>query len=121
MKSAVAISLAIAACFAGSMAWADEYTMMGAGVRSCGEWFSDRQGKKAGASPKESWVLGYISAINSLYPAAQIPLDLLKGMDAEGIFVWIDNYCRDHPLDLIGNAAASAVGALKAKREALQR
>jgi hypothetical protein len=31
--------------------------------------------------------------------------DPLHGMDADGVWAWVDNYCRDHPIDMILSAS----------------
>jgi hypothetical protein len=32
--------------------------------------------------------------------------DVLRGLDANAIVTWMDNYCREHPLDQISTAAS---------------
>ena len=54
------------------------------------------------------WVVGYLSGVGAVDVAGYDPLN---GMDAEGVFAWIDNYCRAHPLDKIEKAAATFVAA----------
>lgn len=73
------------------------------GARSCGKWIEE---KRLENSTKEmnripvlitrSWFLGYLSG-----RADQSGKDFLKGTDSDSIFLWLDNFCRDHPqLDL---------------------
>ena len=35
--------------------------------------------------------------------------DFLKGNDADGVYAWMDNYCRAHPLDSLPVAAAPLI------------
>ena len=42
----------------------------------------------------KSWFLGYISG-----RASRSAQDSLKGTDNESIFLWLDKYCREHPLN----------------------
>jgi|SRR5271163_3322178 len=41
--------------------------------------------------------------------------DIAEGIDANGIFGWIDNYCSAHPLENLADAAAQLVFALAAR------
>ena len=43
------------------------------------------------------WVLGFLSAVGDVDPDR----DPLRGTDAQGVWAWADNYCRDHPTDTI--------------------
>lgn len=70
------------------------------GARSCSKWTEERrqaEGKedlnKIPVLITKSWFLGYLSGRVSR--SAQ---DWLKGTDNESIFLWLDNYCRDKPL-----------------------
>lgn len=88
------------------------------GVRTCGKWFEE---KRAANSTKEmnkipvlitrSWFLGYLSG-----RADQSGKNFLKGTDSDSIFLWLDNYCRDHPqmeLDTAGIDLARELMQLK--------
>lgn len=70
------------------------------GSRSCRKWIDERyqaEGKsdlnKMPVLITKSWFLGFLSGRGSR--SAQ---DFLKGTDNESIFLWLDNYCREHPL-----------------------
>lgn len=92
---------------------------MGAGTSSCGAWTAARQNRLALAY--EQWVLGYISGMGEGVNAVEghpFHWDALKGTDAQGVWAWIDNYCRDHPTKDIRDAAStfsalSATGRLR--------
>jgi hypothetical protein len=45
--------------------------------------------------------LGFLSGIGFTADG-----DPLAGMDAEGVWSWVDNYCRAHPIEKIAKAAA---------------
>jgi hypothetical protein len=81
-----------------------QFHYTGAGRGSCGTWTVDRRTQQA--MPEEQWVLGFIAGqadlSQGLSPSAR--LDPLKRVDAEGVFAWMDNYCRDHPLNKIIDA-----------------
>ena len=70
------------------------------GSRSCSKWTEERrqaEGKEAmNKMPvliSKGWFLGYLSGRASLSGEGW-----LKGTDNESIFLWLDNYCRDKPL-----------------------
>jgi hypothetical protein len=80
--------------------------MIGVGLGSCGGWTSHRQTPPGtGASTAEQWVVGYLSGQGHLANAVGNALDPLKGVDAEGVWAWIDNYCRANPLKRVWEAA----------------
>jgi len=77
---------------------------------SCGKWVN---------TPKDTsehfqvryWILGYLSGNNM-----QSSVDFMRGRDADGLTVWIDNYCRRNPLHAITRAMVELVKELKAGR-----
>jgi hypothetical protein len=74
----------------------------GHGNSSCGEWLRDRQQDSWGSVVNKAWVARYITSVNKAYAGA-----LTAGTDAEGMFAWLDNYCRSHPLASIFQATDS--------------
>lgn len=81
-------------------------SIIGPGLSSCGTWTKERggiRGEKVEAD--EMWILGFLAGIGNLGQTMQLELDPLKGMDAQGVFHFVDNYCQAHPTDLIGRAA----------------
>ena len=79
--------------------------MVGIGNRSCGSWIQARRQNPEQAHLLESWVGGYLSGANSIIAPATKRDVLSGGIDAEGLWAWIDNYCRAHPLDSVSEAA----------------
>src|SRR5262245_51119485 len=79
-------------------------TIIGHGTKSCGTWTQARRSHGAIEIAVTAWMGGYLSAMN-FGPAALARLDVLEGPDVEGLYSWIDNYCREHPLDTIQDAA----------------
>jgi hypothetical protein len=84
---------------------------LGQGTISCRQWLQDRQetgGQKWVIAVHEAWVLGFISGMNSGV-LDTLGFDKLshagEGTDSEDIFAWIDNYCRERPLDHLAGAA----------------
>ena len=80
------------------------------GSFSCGKWIN---------TPKHTseyfqlryWVFGYLSGINMESGA-----DFLRGRDADGLTVWIDNYCRRNPLHAITQATNELIKELRSGR-----
>ncbi len=79
------------------------------GVRSCGEWVRDRD------ISDKSWLLGFLSGL-----AIGYQLNAIQGTDNESIYLWMDKYCRDKPLDNIADGSALLLAEL-AKRKGLTK
>lgn len=79
-----------------------QFTIIGAGGMSCGEWAAARRNpySSAQAMSNGEWILAFIAG-----EAYQQVTDPLKGTDADGVWAWIDNYCAIHPLDTQVEAA----------------
>jgi hypothetical protein len=109
MLKVVFLALAILAAVAAapSVAAKYEYASVGFGNSSCGSWTATR--RDGGAQTHQQWVVGFLSGVD--FVKADEGVDPLKGVDAQAVWAWVDNYCRVHPLDYIGVAAASFVRA----------
>ena len=57
-----------------------------------------------------AWVQGFLSAFN-YYGGATAP-NIVTGIDANGVFAWIDNFCAGHPLDTIATASVALISEL---------
>jgi hypothetical protein len=44
----------------------------------------------------QAWVVGFLSGVGFVGQNGDDPSD---GVDADGIWAWIDNYCRAHPIE----------------------
>lgn len=65
------------------------------GGTDCGKWTTQ-------PSQGRQWLVGFMSGMNvALATATDDPLDKLSSADQ--IFVWMDKYCRDNPLDRVGD------------------
>ena len=79
------------ALIASTPAYADGFTAMGAGSgASCGKWLSAREKKDFYAL--SNWALGFLSGAGWKGNG-----DALAGTDNDGVFYWLDNYCRANP------------------------
>jgi hypothetical protein len=81
---------------------AQAFSMIGAGVGSCGTWTADRRSRPMPADVDAEWVLGFLSGTGFEDGPEVNPLN---GMDADGVLAWIDNYCHAHPITQIVDAA----------------
>jgi hypothetical protein len=64
----------------------------GAGsTKSCYRWLVNRASHDD--SDMGSWALGFISGV-AVYSE---DLNPLNGIDGDGVFFWLDNYCRPRP------------------------
>jgi hypothetical protein len=79
---------------------ANAKVIMGAGAASCGAWSKPRD--MDDKFKNSQWLLGFLSGIND----ANNGPDFLSHTDADGVIAWVDNYCRQHPLDHIVEAAS---------------
>jgi hypothetical protein len=80
-------------------------TFAGVGIDySCERWAADRRQDGVTARQDEQWVLGYLSAV-----ADWSDLDPLHGIDRQGVWAWMDNYCQANPLVKITEAASAFV------------
>lgn len=93
--------------FSSLSANAGGYYIYGEGQRSCGTWVFQRENNSF--SPKGDWMLGAISAVG-YYDVRD-----LKEADVDAMFVWIDNYCQDHPLKDFGQAVYALIERLAIK------
>ena len=114
-KPAAAILLLALALWA-PISIAGEYTILGAGSRPCGSWLQARSQVTPESSVMQSWLLGYITSINA--HELTITKDIAEGTNADGMFLWVDNYCTEHPLDSVARAAASLIGVLRSANQA---
>jgi hypothetical protein len=63
-----------------------------------------------------STAFGYVSSFNTL--SLTVDEDVFQGTDIDGMFVWMDNYCRAHPLDLIQYGANALIDELQRRNGA---
>ena len=100
----------------------DAQTIKGSGNDNCGDWIKYRQsvsGQQATSrevmllSMEQSWIDGFVSGINAT--KAYGSGDLLGSRPGEGMYAWVDNYCRSKPLDSILDASIALVSALRSQ------
>jgi hypothetical protein len=104
-KRLIIASLVIAALWAGT---ANAVTAIGLGIESCGSWTEARRTRASFGH--QQWVVGFISGV-----AGALSNDLFEGKDAEGVWGWLDNYCRAHPLEILAVATAELINTIQPK------
>jgi hypothetical protein len=72
-----------------------QITMLGVQNVTCGTWTQERQVRSQTSWLLGEWVLGFLSAVNA---TGHQNNDLLAGKDHNGIYGWIENYCKTFPL-----------------------
>lgn len=69
------------------------------GPADCDKWI------EANSNIRKSWILGYMSGLNAMFDilVSSSPDHLNKITSADEIFVWMDNYCTNNPLEKLSN------------------
>jgi len=120
-RKAILLAIAIAGLSAPTSPIAAQ-TIKGAGVDSCGDWLQYRQIVAAQRatdrdvlllSMEQSWIDGFVSGINATKSFGTA--DLLGSHPDEGMYVWVDSYCRSKPLENILSASLALAVALKSQ------
>jgi hypothetical protein len=84
---------------------AEGRAVYGAGLVSCGQWLQYRTtGDKGNSFQLQAWIDGYLSGYNV---ASTDPDFLASQPAAVALYIWIDNYCRDKPLDVLTQAVTA--------------
>jgi hypothetical protein len=79
-----------------------QVTLHGQGGQSCGAFVEDKKPfnlKTAKYLQGMAWILGYLYAKDQFNPYT------VKSYDYDGLSLWIENYCKTHPIELLINAA----------------
>lgn len=77
------------------------HTIQGAGTASCGTWTASRRAGGDPALQVQQWVSGFLSGEGM----AASGTDTLDGVDPDGLYAWVDNWCATHPIEQIITAA----------------
>ena len=89
-------------------------TVYGFAMNSCGQWQQYRTAKDVASAHLEAYVDGFLSGYNM---ASDSP-DLLAATPNDkgvSLYIWIDNYCRDKPLNVLSQALMALKQALLAR------
>jgi hypothetical protein len=87
----------------GTSVKAQSYTALGAGASaSCGTWLANR--KNNNFYFMGNWALGFITGAE--WHGEE---DVLRGIDADGVAYWLDNYCEPRPTDKFSDAVVAFI------------
>lgn len=85
--------------------------------RSCGTYISARDEGRKGNYIREnkygSWVSGYITAYNN---STQDTYNIMGNSDMDSLMSWLENYCKQNPLDSFAEATMRLMAELHPKR-----
>ena len=90
-------------------------TTYGFSSHSCGQWQQSRTAKDRGSLQLEAYVAGFLSGYNMAFTGP----DFIAGTPNDtgvSFHIWIDNYCRSNPLDLLTQALLALKNELLARR-----
>ncbi len=99
------------------MAQAADGRNYGYGNQTCGHYVSAREGSRKG-SPRDrvevsmylSWFSGFATLIS-----VKRSEDVLQGKDSDALALWLENYCRENPIDSFLEASSKLITALTGK------
>lgn len=90
-------------CVIALPAAAQDVFVIGIGTNSCGKWLEAKASPNARAAYR-NWVLGFVSGVNWHAPGPQA-----RFPDAEAAVAFVDKYCENNPLHIVGLGAAALV------------
>lgn len=113
-RSMAAMVGAALATFSFSSAHAQSYFVHGPGAQPCSVWLQYRAGGTlALVAPLETWVQGYVSAMNGISAVnGHGPGYPIESGD-DGWWRWLDKYCDANPSDSLSTATVALLHALQ--------
>ena len=109
--------LIIALALVSTGAWGGEYTWIGHGGTGCGKFVARSLVKDAEWFDNMQWVTGFISGGNAERVRSGGNSNVGNGVDGESLVLWIENYCRENPLDHLDQATDALVDELIEKAD----
>ena len=89
----------------------------GYGTESCGHYVKVLEGeRKEEVNDTADYIgfMGWFSGFASAY-SMRTDEEVLHGKDADAIALWLENYCREHPLDNFSRASMELLATLEKK------
>ena len=78
---------------------------------SCGKWVNYRKSGGVDKAASEARITSFMSGI-----AIGTGVDILKDVDLESIYLWVDNYCQKNSFDNIYDAGTQLAIELKSRQ-----
>jgi hypothetical protein len=86
-------------------------TVYGSGSESCGAWTAAIPSTTGIAHNLAlSWVYGFMSGAEAGFSAGAAPV---RKTDGDGVEAWMAQYCAQHPLETVAEAAGGLVRSLR--------
>jgi len=113
-------TVALVYCHNSSRAVAESYATFGEGTQSCGAYVqaAERE-RRTGLNPGyindrnyigfPSFTNGYLSGANRMAVALGRSGNVASRTDIEGRMIWVENWCRQHPLSMFTDAVSELV------------
>lgn len=108
MRRTTLAAVAVAFMLVPTIVNANEFTIRGAGVASCGNFIQQRNNRTAHLH----WIMGYVTGVNvfrTSFLGEGASVDVLNGVDIDAIELWITNYCTENPLETVSDATLALV------------
>jgi hypothetical protein len=86
--------------------------VLGEGTISCGQWLEYRKTKVITGAESAAWVRGLITGMNAADPQNHA---VGHGSDPAGNNLWINNFCKQHPIERLYEASVALWYALLEK------
>jgi len=90
----------------------NQYVTRGIGGHSCGEYNQTRQNPSSRLS-FWNWMSGYVTAYNRWTPDTY---DIMSNRGLDSLRGWLDNYCKENPLESFEDAVGALISELHPKR-----
>jgi len=111
-----AVVLGVAILLVSVTAKAQYRVVVGQGTSSCSEWTQESPRRTARANSMANWAIGFVAGANVFQEDDR--KDFLSELTTpQALSGWIDKYCKENPLDVLGTAASKLVLELRARRE----
>ncbi len=108
----IAIAL-LSGATAESMDDSGTYNVLGAGTKSCGKWMEARKDDSWESLILINWVWGFVTSYNRYVHKGGVGVE--GNIDNEGLMAWVDQYCRDNPLENVANASQALIYKLNSR------
>ena len=118
MKKFIVVFLALVVMMSSSQVYGQPVGY-GFGNKTCGQYVKSLDGQRRGNQADTidhiifvSWSQGFMSCQSLEYSK-----DMLYGRDMDSVILWLENCCREHPLELFSGATLDLIIALQKKEQ----